>query len=61
MSNFDKLRAEANAKHEPNIGGTFECFECGERVRGAFYDRGGSLLTWVCSKGHTSDKEFHID
>jgi hypothetical protein len=39
---------------ESNVGGSFACQECNEKVKGAYYDRMESALLWRCSKNHIS-------
>ena len=54
LDDFDEVE-----KPEPNVGGSFRCQECNERVSGAFKKDG--LLVWYCSEGHESKiKDFYV-
>jgi len=45
----------ADAQDENEMfGGAFDCQTCGECVTEAHYNAPERLLTWKCSKGHTS-------
>lgn len=60
MSDFLDRLSEPE-RHEPNIGGSFECQECRATVLGAYYDRPNSIIKWWCSQGHESYiKEFNV-
>lgn len=39
---------------EPNVDGSFDCQQCGKRVKKAYSDRTAKTLTWTCEDGHKS-------